>query len=297
MSAAGSVLLAAAVSGAATGAVKVARQRRADRAEGRDIPSFFSRDTAKAVALQTAAGLGGGWIADAYGEQIGYGLSSIFNTVSSFVAPAAEAAMLDPSEAMTPFMETTPPVCPVSAEIPISAGAGLADAAVALATPEERLARLAENGDLPRRTTRILKDAMRGNGQSLKDMAMFLWNGKGGLAVDRDLAAELYRKAADMGNAQASADLAWLQASGQIDAPSSAISTVKVAGPGEAVPVSPNPVEPQGGPARVVCSPVQGASSVRCIAHGMQVKVGDKIVLPRAAVGGLPRPPVLAATP
>lgn len=56
-----------------------------------------------------------------------------------------------------------------------------------------------------------MERAQNGNAQGIKDLAYFLFNGRGGLPHDTALALELFREAADMGNVQAKVDLAYIE--------------------------------------------------------------------------------------
>ena len=75
----------------------------------------------------------------------------------------------------------------------------------------DRVSLLADKADLSQRWQGIVARAVDGNAQAQKDVASALLNGTHGFDKNPAEAAALYRAAADAGNAQAKADMAYMQ--------------------------------------------------------------------------------------
>lgn len=101
-----------------------------------------------------------------------------------------------PQTAVQPSLEeAVAPVAPAPAAIPVG----------------DRISALVEDSKLNRRWTAIAENAMSGNAQAQKDVAMAVLNGNGGFAKNPEQALEIYRAAADAGNMQAKVDLAYIE--------------------------------------------------------------------------------------
>ena len=145
--------------------------------------------------------------------------------IPAAAAPAPSVAVAKPAiidAVFRPGMDQAPSVVPVSIPandavdivpknpvIPPAANDFPRSMPAYRPTLRDQVARLYTAGG-PVKTHKLVAAALAGDPQQQKDLGYYLYNGRGGLAQNKTLARALFENAADAGNAQAKADLAFI---------------------------------------------------------------------------------------
>lgn len=164
-----------------------------------------------------------------------FGVLSLGAEVANFIKDAFPAAGAPSFEVSVQKAEFSAPV-EARLEVPTGGAEGADPAAASLAQPAlapadalQQFRGSVSGRRLSPHVAALLHRAGNGNAQAIKDLAVYLYNGKYGLPVDADAARGLFEMAAKAGNRQAVRDLAWLNGGG-FSVSDSTVKAVNAAG-------------------------------------------------------------------
>lgn len=187
-------------------------QVRAAKKNGTLAPKFWSKATAKTALKSSGFALVGGALFLGFGEHIIQNFFGFGHHAAT--APVVAAPVVAPHVAAPLPVEHAAPVVaapPVSVEhvAPVVA------APVHCPTPGEQFADLIKGHHVSAQVQDALHRAASSNAhvaaQGAKDLGFYAQNGIGGVPKDPHVALELFKQAADAGNAQARVDMLYLQ--------------------------------------------------------------------------------------
>jgi len=184
-------------------------QLRAAKKNGTLAPKFWSKATAKTALKSSGFALVGGALFLGFSEHI---IQNFFG----FGQHAATAPVVTPPVAVTPIVPVEH-AAPVVAAPPVSVEhvAPVLAAPVHCPTPTEQFADLIKGHHVSAQVQDAVHRAASSNAhvaaQGAKDLGFYAQNGFGGVPKDPHVALELFKQAADAGNAQARVDMLYLQ--------------------------------------------------------------------------------------
>lgn len=235
--------LTSALIGVSAALIADAKNRHEKKKEGQELSKYFSRAHGKELlskrslvtfGISTAGAVLGSVVAAGFQD------GTIQNAWNNFwgnnpqpvppvIVPPVTETIVPPTvtEVVPPVVEPVPPTVAEVVPPPVVV------APVCL-TPAEQFSQLIDGHDVSSRVSDAMTRAASTNpaiaAQGTKDLAFFAFNGFDGVPKDANVAVELFKQAAEGGNAQAKVDLVYMQyhGLGGIEAdPKAAVATMK----------------------------------------------------------------------
>jgi hypothetical protein len=197
-------------------------ERKAQKAEGKELSKYFSaahgkelvsKKSLKTFGISTVAAVAGSMLFIGLSEGI---IQGWWNSLTGAAAPdVTPPVVVAPVVAPVVVPEPVAPPVEVAVAPPVEAAPVVAPVVVPCVTPVEQFNTLIDGHQVSAQVTDAMHRAASTNAkvaaQGVKDLAFYAHNGFGGVPKNPNVAVELFKQAADAGNVQAKVDLLYMQ--------------------------------------------------------------------------------------